>query len=79
VKLDDEEQDTRLHVVVVNQEEQYSVWCADRPAPDGWSTVGSAAPRKECLARIAELWTDMRPLSLRRWMEEQERAGGRRL
>ena len=64
-------EDARLYIVVVNHEEQYSVWFADRTPPDGWRAVGSAAPRKECLARIAELWTDMRPLSLRRWMDEQ--------
>jgi MbtH protein len=53
------------HVVVVNSEEQYSIWPAGRQAPQGWTTVGQPASRGECLDRIAELWVDMRPKSLR--------------
>jgi len=57
--------------VVVNHEEQYSIWPADREPPAGWRTVGKSGPKKECLAYIQEVWTDMRPLSLR-----QRMAGG---
>lgn len=57
-----------LYLVVRNAEEQYSIWPASRTVPEGWTTVGSAAPKEECLARIDEVWTDMRPLSLRRSM-----------
>ncbi|WP_432973930.1 MbtH family protein [Dactylosporangium sp. CA-233914] len=53
------------HLVVVNDEEQYSLWWADRPAPAGWRPVGEPGTREECLTRIGELWTDMRPASLR--------------
>jgi MbtH protein len=60
-----------VHVVLRNQEDQYSVWWADHSVPDGWEVVGEPAPKDECLARIDELWTDMRPLSLRRWMDER--------
>jgi MbtH protein len=51
--------------VVVNHEEQYSIWPADRDAPDGWRGAGVAGSRDDCLAHIAAVWTDMRPLSVR--------------
>jgi len=51
--------------VVVNHEEQYSLWAADRALPPGWSDAGFAGTREECLAHIETVWTDMRPLSLR--------------
>ncbi|MFJ7075530.1 MbtH family protein [Streptomyces sp. NPDC098781] len=59
----------RAYRVVLNDEEQYSIWWADRPLPDGWRTEGTEGSRQECLARIDEVWSDMRPLSLRRRME----------
>jgi MbtH protein len=68
---DESDQDTRTYQVVVNHEEQYSVWPADRALPQGWSTTGKTGPRAECLAFIQEVWTDLRPLSLRVWMIEQ--------
>lgn len=55
----------RLFRVVVNGEEQYSVWPAERELPQGWSQVGAAEPRDACLQRIEELWTDIRPKSVR--------------
>jgi MbtH protein len=58
--------------VVVNHEEQYSVWRADRELPLGWRAEGFSGSREECLAHIAEVWTDMRPLSVRR--RDAERA-----
>jgi MbtH protein len=54
-----------VYDVVTNEEEQYSIWPADRPPPSGWTTVGIRGSREECLDRIAEIWTDMRPRSLR--------------
>jgi MbtH protein len=51
--------------VVVNHEEQYSIWAADRPVPLGWSDAGKTGTRDECLAHIEQVWTDMRPLSVR--------------
>jgi MbtH protein len=56
--------------VVVNHEEQYSIWPADRELPVGWRDVGKTGNKAECLAHIKEVWTDMRPLSLRRAMDE---------
>lgn len=52
--------------VVVNQEDQYSLWPADRALPRGWHDAGREGTKEECLAWIREVWTDMRPLSLRR-------------
>lgn len=54
----------RYHVVA-NHEEQYSVWADGQAPPDGWRTTGFAGTKDECLAHIDEVWTDMRPLSLR--------------
>ncbi|HWO64793.1 MAG TPA: MbtH family protein [Umezawaea sp.] len=58
------EQDVR-YAVVRNQEDQYSIWRVGRPAPDGWREVGVTGSRQECLAHIDEVWSDLRPLSLR--------------
>ena len=66
--------DTPPHVVVVNDEEQYSIWPAGRDLPAGWRGDGFAGTEDECLAHIEETWTDMRPASLRRWMSDRERA-----
>ncbi|BCB76868.1 MbtH family NRPS accessory protein [Phytohabitans flavus] len=62
--------DELTYRVVVNDEEQYSIWAADRELPAGWHAEGTEGTKQECLARIAEVWTDMRPLSLRRRMEQ---------
>ena len=56
------------YLVVLNDEEQYSVWFADRELPAGWRAEGTSGSRDECLAHIDRVWTDMRPLSLRRRM-----------
>ena len=68
--MPDDEEDSRAYKVVVNHEEQYSIWFADREPPDGWREVGKEGPKSECLEYINEVWTDMRPLSLRKQMEE---------
>ncbi|GIG56677.1 MbtH protein [Longispora fulva] len=60
--------DDRTYRVVRNDEEQYSLWWADRQPPAGWAFDGPEASREECLARIGEIWTDLRPLSLRERM-----------
>ncbi|MFD8478578.1 MbtH family protein [Kitasatospora sp. NPDC059673] len=57
--------DGRHYHVVINAEEQYSIWQTDRPIPAGWSEAGFSGSKEACLAHIAEVWTDMRPLSLR--------------
>ncbi|WP_372001033.1 MbtH family protein [Tistrella mobilis] len=69
----DDEEDRTIYEVVVNHEEQYSIWPADRDLPLGWNKAGKQGPKAECLEYIKEVWTDMRPLSLRKKMEEDER------
>lgn len=66
---DDSRDDSRIYKVVVNHEEQYSIWPADRENALGWRDVGITGSKAECLAYIEEVWTDMRPLSLRQKME----------
>ncbi|GAT66858.1 MbtH family NRPS accessory protein [Planomonospora sp. ID91781] len=53
------------HLVVVNHEEQYSIWPSGRELPDGWRAEGFSGDREECLAHIERVWTDLRPLSVR--------------
>ena len=69
----DEREDTTVYKVVMNHEEQYSIWPADRENSLGWTDVGKVGPKAECLAYIREAWTDMSPLSLRKKMEEDLR------
>jgi len=66
----DEQEDTTIYKVVMNHEEQYSIWPAERDNPPGWQDAGPSGRKEECLRYIEEVWTDMRPLSLRRHMEE---------
>ena len=56
-------------VVVVNHDEQYSIWPDHRDLPDGWRDAGFRGVREDCLAHVEQVWTDMRPLSLRRALE----------
>jgi MbtH protein len=61
--------------VVVNHEEQYSIWPDYLEIPNGWREVGKAGKKQDCLEYIKEHWTDMRPLSLRKHMEAQQAKG----
>lgn len=54
-----------LYKVVVNDEGQYSLWPAERDNPAGWSDAGKTGTKDACLAFVDEVWTDMRPASLR--------------
>lgn len=67
--MPEREEDLTHYHVVVNDEEQYSIWPADREIPLGWHHTGKSGPKAECLAYIEEVWTDMRPLSLRKLMD----------
>jgi MbtH protein len=60
-----EDDDTKPYVVVINDEEQYSIWPDGRVIPDGWRDAGRRGSKAECLAYIEQVWTDMRPLSTR--------------
>jgi len=66
----DEKEDNRRYVVVVNDEEQYSIWLADLKVPEGWRVAGKTGLKSECLEEIEQVWVDMRPLSLRKMMDE---------
>lgn len=57
-------EDIRVYKVVVNHEQQYSIWFAERENPLGWRDVGKSGLKSECLEYIKEVWTDIRPLSL---------------
>jgi MbtH protein len=63
------QEETITYRVVVNHEEQYSIYPVERPNPLGWKDVGPTGSKAECLAYIKEVWTDMRPLSLRQKMD----------
>ena len=67
----DTENYEQLYRVVINHEEQYSIWPVDRENAPGWRDVGPSGTKEVCLAYIEEVWTDMRPLSLRKAMEKQ--------
>jgi MbtH protein len=56
---------TRLYTVVLNDEKQYSIWPVGRGCPPGWCEAGKTGTSRECLDYIKEVWTDMRPFSLR--------------
>jgi MbtH protein len=68
-----DDEDVTVYNVVTNHEEQYSIWPSDREIPRGWSAVGISGNKVACLAHIKEVWVDMRPLSLRRQMDDAER------
>jgi MbtH protein len=63
-------EDSTLYSVVLNHEEQYSIWPADRELPAGWRAAGFNGDKAACLAYIQDVWTDMRPLSLRKQMDD---------
>lgn len=67
---DDDQEDVTIYKVVLNHEEQYSIWPQDRENAPGWRDAGKHGSKAECLAYIEKVWTDMRPLSLRRRMDQ---------
>lgn len=69
----EEQEDITLYKVVVNHEEQFSIWPIGRENALGWKDAGKSGSKRECLEYIKEVWVDMRPLSLRKHMEAQTR------
>ena len=67
----DEQEDTRAYIVLMNHEEQYSLWPQTKQIPPGWRAVGKEGSKAECSAYVDSVWTDMRPLSLRKKMDAQ--------
>lgn len=72
----EETTDTTVYKVVVNHEEQYSIWPEYRDNPLGWRDAGKVGTKAECLDHIEKVWTDMRPLSLRRQMDGGQCSNG---
>ena len=66
--MNNDAEDNRIYKVVINHEEQYSIWPAEKANPLGWHDVGRTGQKLECLDFIKQAWTDMRPLSLRKKM-----------
>jgi len=66
-----DQEDTTTYRAVMNHEEQYSIWPAHKENPPGWRDTGKSGTKAECLKYIEEVWTDMRPLSLRLKMDKQ--------
>ena len=71
-----DEEDDREYRVVVNEEEQYSLWLAALEIPKGWRDTGKIGKKVDCLTYVGEVWTDMRPLSLRKYMEQDQTSKG---
>jgi MbtH protein len=69
--MQDDGEDHALYKVVINHEEQYSIWPAQRDNALGWTDAGKTGTKRECLSYIEKVWTDMRPLSLRKQMSER--------
>ena len=67
-------EDTGRYRVVVNAEEQYSIWPDGRDNPDGWREAGFTGTRPECLEHVEQVWTDLRPLSLRHHLAKSRHA-----
>jgi MbtH protein len=70
------EEDKNVYVVVMNHEEQYSIWLEHKPIPDGWRLIGQPGSKNECLEYVKTVWTDMRPLSLRQKMDADQQTTG---
>jgi MbtH protein len=70
---ENQEDENRIYHVVMNHEEQYSIWPAGWDIPTGWQEAGKTGPKAECLAYIKEVWTDMTPLSVRKSREERRK------
>lgn len=70
--MSEEQEDTTIYKVVVNHEEQYSIWPEYRDNPLGWRDEGKLGLKAECLEHIQKVWTDMRPLSLRKHLEQEQ-------
>jgi len=68
-----EEEEYSLFLVVINHEEQYSIWPKEREIPVGWKAEGKEGSKQECLDHIENVWTNMRPLSLRKETADAER------
>jgi MbtH protein len=69
MSFSEHDDDNRVYVVLINDEEQYSLWPRNKEVPAGWRSVDVSGSREECMKYVDETWTDMRPKSLRLRME----------
>ena len=69
--MSQETEDTNIYKIIINHEEQYSIWPADKESPAGWQDEGTSGLKAECLAHIEKVWIDMRPKSLRDAMDKK--------
>jgi MbtH protein len=72
----DRQEEKEIYKVVINSEEQYSIWPADRRNAAGWLDAGKSGTKEECLAFIQDVWTDMRPRSVREKLDKGRREAG---
>jgi MbtH protein len=70
--VSDESEDRKSYIVLINDEEQYSLWPKGKAIPAGWRHTGKEGSQAECSQYVDQVWTDMRPLSLRKWMQSQQ-------
>lgn len=70
----DARRESTVYKVVVNDEEQFSIWPAHRANPPGWHDEGTVGHRDACLDHIERVWTDMRPRSVRRQLDDTSAA-----
>jgi MbtH protein len=70
----DDEEVPQIYIVLVNEEEQYSLWLSHKDIPTGWTNVGFSGTKGECMEYVDKIWTDITPLSVRKRLAEQ-RAG----
>ncbi|WP_339925216.1 MbtH family NRPS accessory protein [uncultured Cyclobacterium sp.] len=68
-----EEEEKNLFLVVINHEEQYSIWPHEKVIPNGWRAEGQEGTKEKCLEYIEKVWTNMQPLSVRKVLESAEK------
>lgn len=71
--MNNKTEDIEMHQVLVNDEEQYSLWPADKKIPLGWKHSFGPADKEACLTYVREVWVDMRPKSLREKMDKDKK------
>lgn len=67
--MSNDNEGSAMYKVLINHEDQYSLWPVGTPNPSGWREAEKEGTKEECMAYVEEHWTDMRPLSLRRSMQ----------
>jgi MbtH protein len=66
----DDEEVPRTYIVLINDEEQYSLWLSHKDIPAGWRNVGISGTKAECMEYVDKVWTDITPLSVRKRLQQ---------